>query len=38
MPIFADTIAGEDLPALKAYLISVAWQAYRESPQKTQTK
>ena len=33
MPVFADTLTDEDLPALKAYLISVAWQAYREAPQ-----
>jgi quinohemoprotein ethanol dehydrogenase len=29
MPIFADSIREEDLPALKAYLIGEAWKGYR---------
>jgi mono/diheme cytochrome c family protein len=28
MPIFADTVREEDLPALKAYIMSEAWRAY----------
>lgn len=35
MPIFADTIREEDLPALKAFLISEAWRAYRGQPEKS---
>ncbi len=38
MPVFADTITDEDLPALEAYLISVAWQAYREAPESPPAK
>jgi mono/diheme cytochrome c family protein len=30
MPVFADTIREEDLPALKAYILSEAWKGYRE--------
>lgn len=30
MPVFADSIREEDLPALKAYLLSEAWKGYRE--------
>ena len=29
MPIFAETIREEDIPALKAYIIDEAWRAYR---------
>jgi PQQ-dependent dehydrogenase (methanol/ethanol family) len=30
MPIFADTIREDELPALKAYIMSEAWKSYRQ--------
>jgi mono/diheme cytochrome c family protein len=32
MPIFADSIAESDLPALKAYIVNESWRAYRNQP------
>jgi hypothetical protein len=29
MPVFADTIREDELPALKAYIINEAWKHYR---------
>jgi quinohemoprotein ethanol dehydrogenase len=29
MPVFAETLREEDLPALKAYIMNEAWKAYR---------
>ena len=32
MPIFEETISEDDLPALKAYIMSEAWREYRAQP------
>jgi PQQ-dependent dehydrogenase (methanol/ethanol family) len=32
MPVFADTISEDQLPALKAYIMQEAWKNYRASP------
>ena len=38
MPIFADSISEQDLPALKAYLLDRSWDAYRQQEAKLAKK